>query len=205
MKICGITNPADAVAAERAGADAIGLIFAASKRQVDRAAAAEILAAVGPFVTTVGVFRGAPLDEVLETVAELRLDAAQVHEEADASYLAAVRRRAKVVLALPFSAAGSPEHVAGLRADAYLIDAPQPGSGQRYDWQLITAWRGHPRLIVAGGLRPENVASAVTALRPYGVDVASGVEGSPGVKDHEAVRRFVAEVRAAELAGAGGS
>src|SRR5690606_9283687 len=106
VKICGITNPADAVAAERAGADAIGLIFAASKRQVDRAAAAEILAAVGPFVTTVGVFRGAPLDEVLETVAELRLDAAQVHEEADASYLAAVRRRAKVVLALPFSAAG---------------------------------------------------------------------------------------------------
>lgn len=203
VKICGITSPEDAAYAEEAGADAIGLIFAVSKRRVDRARAAEIVAATGPLVTTVGVFSGAPAHEVIEIVESLRLDVAQLHGVSDGEYLAEVRRRVKVLLALPYTAAASPGSVTALPADAYLIDGPKPGSGQRYDWEAVAAWRGHPRLVVAGGLDPANVAAAVAALRPYAVDVASGVESSPGVKDKGAVRRFVRQVRAAELGAPG--
>lgn len=198
VKICGITSPGDAVAAEQAGADAIGMVFAPSKRRVDLQAAAEIVAALGPFVTTVGVFRDAPLDVVLEAVQALRLDVAQLHGAEGPEFAAEVGRRAKVMKALTYTEAGSPAVVSTYPAAAFLIDGPKPGSGEPYDWRAIAAWRGHPRLVLAGGLDAANVAAAVNSLRPHAVDVSTGVESSAGVKDHAAIRRFVAEVRRAE-------
>lgn len=199
VKICGITTPEDALAAERAGADAVGMVFAPSKRRVDLQAAGEIAAALGPFVTTVGVFRDAPLREVVETVQALRLDVAQLHGAEIPSYAAEVGRWARVLRAMPFAVASSPATVAAYPATAFLIDGPEPGSGEPYDWRAIDAWRAHPRFVLAGGLDPTNVAAAVSALQPYAVDVSTGVERSPGVKDHASIQRFIDEVRRVEI------
>lgn len=193
VKICGITRPEDAVVAERAGADAIGVIFApSSRRRVSPAAAGAIVGAVGPLVTTVGVFVDAPLDEVLGIARRLRLGAVQLHGDEPAVYAAALHGEVQVVRALAFERAPTPEAVAGYPADAFLLDARAPGSGTSFDWSQAGAWKDHPRLVLAGGLTPESVADGVRALRPYAVDVASGVEASVGVKDAERVRAFVA-------------
>ena len=200
VKICGITRPEDALLVESAGADAIGLIFAASKRRVDSVAAAEIIAAVGPFITVVGVFRNAPLAQVIDTLTGLDIAVAQLHGDENAEYAAAVGRHARVVRAVSYSRAPTPEALAGYPAAGFLVDGSEPGSGAAYDWQQITAWGGHPRLILAGGLTPDNVAQAITSLRPYGVDTSTGVESSAGIKDPESVRRFVANAKASRFA-----
>ncbi|HKI57584.1 MAG TPA: phosphoribosylanthranilate isomerase [Trueperaceae bacterium] len=198
VKICGITRPEDAVAAERAGADAIGVIFAASsRRRVGPVAAGAIVAAVGPMVTTVGVFVDAPLDQVLGLARRLRLGAVQLHGDEPAAYAAAVRGEVKVVRALAFERGLTPESLAGYPADAFLLDARDPGSGQPFDWAQARAWRDHPRLILAGGLTPETVGDGVEALRPYAVDVASGVESAVGEKDPDRMRAFVEAARGA--------
>lgn len=196
VKVCGLTRPEDALAAEELGVDAIGLVFAASSpRRVDEAAAREVAAAVGPFVVKVGVFRDQPLGEVLRLVASLGLDAVQLHGAEDAAYAAAVRERARVVRALPAEAAAAPALLEGYPADAFLLDAREPGSGRTFDWERAAAWRGHPRLVVAGGLTPANVAAAIAALRPYAVDVSTGVEAAPGVKDRRLIEGFVRAAR----------
>lgn len=198
VKICGITRPEDAVVAERAGADAIGMIFApSSKRRVDRAAARAIVGAVGPFLVRVGVFVDAGIDEVVDLVAELRLDAVQLHGHESAAYATEVRRSARVVRALAFGPGVTPHALADYPADAILLDAAAPGSGRAFGWQEARAWRAHPRLVLAGGLTPGNVGDGVRALRPYAVDVASGVEAAPGVKDAALVAAFVRAVRTA--------
>jgi len=195
VKICGITRPEDALLAEAAGADAIGLIFADSKRRVEHAAAAEIIAALGPFISVVGVFRNAPIAEVIDTLTSLDIAVAQLHGDENADYAAAVSRHARVLRAVSYGQAPAPAALTGYPASAFLIDGSVPGSGSTYDWQQVAAWRGHPRLILAGGLTPDNVAAAVAELRPYGVDTSSGVESSPGIKDAESVRRFVANAK----------
>lgn len=198
VKICGITRPEDAVVAERAGADAIGLIFApSSKRRVDRAAARAIVATVGPFLVRVGVFVDADLEQVVDLVQELRLDAVQLHGHESEAYAAEVRRSARVVRALAFGPGVTPQALAAYPADAILLDAAAPGSGRAFGWQEAGAWRGHPRLVLAGGLTPGNVAAGVRALWPYAVDVASGVEAAPGVKDAALVMAFVRAARSA--------
>lgn len=196
VKVCGITRPEDAQVAERAGADAIGLIFApGSKRQVTREVAAEVVAAVGPFITRVGVFVDADLAGVLELVKVLRLNAVQLHGNESADYAERIGREVRVVRGVAFSPAVTPESTATYPADAYLLDAPRPGSGVAFEWEAAVAWRGNPRLILAGGLNVGNVAVAVRTLRPYAVDVASGVESHPGIKDAAAVYAFVEAVR----------
>jgi len=196
VKVCGITRPGDAQVAERAGADAFGLIFApGSKRQVTREVAAEVVAAVGPFITRVGVFVDADLAEVLELVKVLRLNAVQLHGNESADYAERIGREVRVVRGVAFSPAVTPESTATYPADAYLLDAPRPGSGVAFEWEAAAAWRGNPRLILAGGLNVGNVAVAVRTLRPYAVDVASGVESHPGIKDAAAVYAFVEAVR----------
>lgn len=199
VKICGITRPEDARAAEAAGADAIGLVFATSKRRVDSAAAAEIVAAVGPLLSVVGVFRNAPLEELLEVVTELDLPVVQLHGDEDEEYARAVARQAKVIRAVSYRQAPDPAGLAAYPAAAFLVDGSEPGSGRTYEREAIAGWRGHPRLIVAGGLTPENVAALVRDLRPYGVDTSTGVESAPGIKNHDAVYRFVSNARAAPL------
>jgi len=196
IKICGITRAEDARAAERAGADAIGLIFAErSKRRVDPAAAAGIVAGLGPFVTRVGVFVDAPLDDVRAAVHRLKLGAVQLHGREPAAYAAALRGEVTVIRAMAFREGLTPSSLRDYPADAFLLDAPAPGSGRRFAWSDAEAWRGHPRLVLAGGLDPETVGAGVRALRPYAVDVASGVEAEPGIKDAERIRAFVQAVR----------
>jgi len=196
VKICGITTPHDALLAQSAGADAIGMIFAPrSARLVSPAQASAIVAALGPFITKVGVFVDADLGLVEQLVDELRLDAVQLHGAESPEYAAALTPRTKVVRALRFADAPTPTAVDGdgFPADAFLLDGAVPGSGTVFDWSAAAAWRGHPRLVLAGGLTPVNVAEAIAALRPYAVDVASGVESSPRTKDPATVRRFIAE------------
>lgn len=201
VKVCGITSAHDAEMVQRAGADAIGLIFAPrSKRLVTRHQAVDIVGAAGPFVTTVGVFVDAEIELVRDLIAELRLDAVQLHGNESAAYAAALKPYAAVVRAVSFARAPTPAASADYPADAWLIDAATPGSGTAFPWGEAAAWRSHPRLILAGGLTPDNVAEAVASLQPYAVDVASGVEASPGKKAPEAVVRFLAAVRAADAA-----
>ncbi len=199
VKICGVTRVADAVHAARVGADAIGLNFAAaSPRCVSLAQAAEIAAALPQSVCRVGVFVDADRDTVAAVLAQVPLDALQFHGDeppaacADWSVpvIKAVRVRGPETLA-----AASDYAVDFLLADAW-VPGQAGGTGQRVPLE----WLGgvaRERLILAGGLSPETVADAVRAVRPAGVDVASGVEAAPGIKDPEKVERFIANARLA--------
>ena len=187
------------MAAEAAGADALGVIFAAgSKRRVDLAQARRVLADVGPFVARVGVFVDASVDEVLEAVREARLGAVQLHGREDEATVARIARHVPVVRAVRWRPGFDPAAFAAAPIAALLVDGPEPGSGVAFDWDAAAASlaRG-PRWVLAGGLTPDNVGAAVARLRPYGVDVASGVESAPGVKDPARLRAFVAAVRGA--------
>lgn len=198
VKICGITRPEDARMAERVGADAIGMIFVpGSKRELDVERALPIARAVGPFVTKVGVFRDAPLDDVREAVLRLRLDAVQLHGGEDPAYVAALRPDVAVLKALRFSPDLGRVDLEAYGADAVLLDGPAPGSGRSFVWDHAERLRGFPRLVLAGGLDPDNVAAAVAAMAPYAVDVASGVESAPGIKDAAKVRAFVGRAKEA--------
>lgn len=200
IKICGLTRPEDAVAAEAAGADALGLIFAErSKRYITLDRAKAISDALGPFVTRVGVFVDASLETVREAVRTVRLDVVQLHGSEDEDYMAALRPEVRVMKALSFTPGLTPEVLEALPVDGVLLDGVVPGSGSSFDWSQAASLRGLPRLVLAGGLNAANVAAGIRALRPYGVDVASGVETAPGVKDADKMRAFVRAARAAEL------
>ncbi len=192
VKICGITRPQDALAAEAAGADAVGFIFfRGSKRYVTLERALEISEALGPFIARVGVFVDAPLSYVLETARALRLTAVQLHGSEDATYAEALRQQVRVVRAVRFGPETDLAKLEQFPADALLLDGLSPGSGERFGWEDAAPLRGRPHLILAGGLTPENVALGIAELDPYGVDVASGVESSPGIKDPRKILDFV--------------
>lgn len=198
VKICGVTRAEDALAAESAGADAIAVnLWEHSRRYVDLAAAAAVFAPLGPFVQRVAVFVDASVAFVDEAISALRLGAVQINGDADEATLAHLRERAVVIRALPFGPGLAVDDVRRLAVDAVLIDASRPGSGETFDWSRADRLRSLDRWVLAGGLTPDNVAAAIRALDPMGVDVASGVESAPGVKDHEALRRFVAAAKSA--------
>lgn len=197
VKICGITRPADAVAAEAAGADAIGLMFVAeSPRVIGTALAREISDALGPLLTRVGVFRDAPIEQVLESAAELRLGAVQLHGSEPVEYVERVSLDVPVIRAVSFRGQTRAQ-LESEPGDALLVDGLRPGSGKAFDWAAAAGMSGMPRLILAGGLTPDNVGEGVRMLRPYGVDVSSGVEQEPGVKDQRLMAAFVARAREA--------
>ena len=199
IKVCGITRLEDALACVEAGVDAVGFNFwAGSKRHVAVARATQIAAALPPGVLRVGVFvRAEPL-EVRDTVAAVGLGAVQLHGDEDPADYAGAGVPLWQVLRIGSSL---PESVS-VRAAEVLLDAKVEGfggSGRSFDWSLARAARryGLP-FWLAGGLSPANVGEAVRRAEPSGVDVASGVESRPGLKDPELVRAFVAAVRAAE-------
>ena len=197
VKICGTTSEADALLAVAMGADAVGFIFAPSPRQVSPSLASDIAKRLPPEVMTVGVFRDESPARVVEIVNTAGLRAAQLHGHETPDQAHWIRERLPFVIqAFP---AGSPAIAAALDygADAVMIDAPSPGSGQIFDWRMAEVPDG-VRLMLAGGLSAVNVAEAIAKVRPWGVDVATGVERSPGVKDPVRVRAFVAAVRAVE-------
>ncbi len=195
VKICGITSLEDALAAVDAGVDAIGLVFyPPSSRYVKPAVAAQIVAGLGPFVTTVGLFVNEDALVVKETLRLTGLHLIQFHGDESAQYCGQFER--PYIKALRMSPDLDPvvAMAAYPQASGYLFDAWQPGqfggTGITFDWQRI-ANLASDNLILAGGLNPDNVASAVQAVAPYAVDVSGGVELAPGKKDHRALKAFI--------------
>ena len=199
VKICGITNLADALAALAAGADALGFVFVpGTPRFVTAETASTIIEGLPPFICTVGLFVDAIPEFVDSHLSISRVQAAQLHGDEIPQVAAALRDRVRVIKA--FRVRG-PETIALLdafreSADAYLLDAFVPGAhggtGARFDWDLAIRARSAARpLVLAGGLKPENVAEAVARVRPAAVDVSSGVESSPGRKDPAKTRDFI--------------
>lgn len=191
VKICGITRFEDAERAVEFGADALGLNFwSGSKRRCDLMAAKQIVSSLPPFVTAVGVFVNPTLVEVREVIAATGIGVVQLHGDESPAFCAEVPR--PVIKAIRISAAGPSADPATFAVAAILVDADSRGfggSGKTFDWARLPE-RTRP-LILAGGLTPENVAEAVRVVRPYAVDVASGVERSPGFKDAERMKRFI--------------
>jgi phosphoribosylanthranilate isomerase len=192
VKICGITNLADAQAAVEAGADALGLVFAPSPRRIESDLARTIVAALRARIVFVGVSRDAPIEEVNRIADQVGLDGVQLHGEESPEYCAKVNRCAIKRFGIDESLR---ERLSSYRVFASLLD-PGAGSGQTFSWQQ--AMDLPHRIIVAGGLTPQNVAKPVRLLCPFGVDVASGVELSPGRKDHVKLRDFIRAVREAD-------
>lgn len=198
VKICGITSEEDALLAVAMGADAIGFVFAPSSRQIAPARAADIAKRLPPEVLTVGVFRDESPQRVADIINAAGLRAAQLHGRETAEDTTWVRRRVPVVIkAFP---GGDPElaRAASYGADIVLLDSASPGSGRVFDWSLAEGAPSGLRVLLAGGLTPENVGEAIERVRPWGVDVSTGVESEPGVKDATKVRRFIQAAQAAE-------
>lgn len=202
IKICGITRAEDAAAAVAAGADAIGVIFAPSPRQVSIAQAAAALADVPPPVARIGVFVDAPDEQIIEAVEACGLTAVQLSgsespEACDAVPCPVVKvlhvgTDFGVEMAEPFRG-----HAAALLLDT-LVSGKAGGTSQTFDWQAAGDVPGWAPSFVAGGLNPENIGACIAALRPYAVDVSSGVEASAGIKDHRKIFAFCAAVRDAD-------
>jgi phosphoribosylanthranilate isomerase len=205
VKICGVTRVEDAEAVARSGADFIGLNFwSGSKRCVSIDAAREIAAAARAVasVAVVGVFVNASIDEVAAIAADVPLDVIQLHgdesPEDAASIVAQSQRWLWKAIAVPSGAALDLDALDRWPADALLLDAATPGrggSGVTIDWSTAADAARRRRVMLAGGLTPENVAAAVRAVSPWGVDVASGVETSPGIKDAGRIAAFIDSVR----------
>ena len=198
VKICGITRPADAIAAVDAGADAIGLNFVTtSSRCIDIEVARAILAVVPDHIRTVGVFRNHLASEVLEITGAIGLAAAQLHGDEPPEVTAAVAAGVETVIKVVAAGSQAVRFIDEHTADIIMLDSPIPGSGVPFEWSLVGDLVTNYKILLSGGLRPDNVAGAIRRVRPWGVDVASGVEVSPAQKDPDAIARFVAEARAA--------
>ena len=201
VKICGVTRAEDALAAVRLGADALGFNFwPGSKRHITPAAARLIIARLPPFVTPVGVFVNQLEGEMRAIAAETGIQVFQLHGDEPPELCA--RLPLPVVKAIPVDQVRALSRLLSYEVSAFLLDTPSRGyggSGEPFDWSLAEGVSEVAPVILAGGLTPENVAAAVRAVRPYAVDVASGVESSPGVKDMARMSRFFAAVREVHL------
>jgi phosphoribosylanthranilate isomerase len=196
VKICGITTEEDALLATAMGADAVGFVFAPSRRQITAQDARDIRRRLPPEIATIGVFKDESKERVVDYYARIGLAGVQIHGYAAPSDVRWIRER--VPFLMRAYGAGDP---ALARAgddpiDAVLVDSPSPGSGKVFDWTLAEGAPAGVRLVLAGGLNATNVADAIEKVRPWGVDVSTGVEASPGVKDERKLRRFVTAARA---------
>jgi phosphoribosylanthranilate isomerase len=202
VKICGITNLADAQAAIAAGADALGLNFyEGSPRHITVKEAAEISKQLPPFVMRAGVFVNADEDLITHAIGECNLSLLQFHGDEPPEFCTQFGLMS--MKAFRIRNEESLKELTNYQTDAYLLDAFSPeargGTGEKFNWDLaIEAQKFGKPVFLAGGLTPENVADAVRKVRPFGVDVSSGVESSPGKKDHAQIHAFIAAVRKAE-------
>ena len=198
VKICGITNIDDALAAVAAGADALGFVFyEQSPRYIPPPRAAAIIAKLPPFVQTVGLFVDAEPDQVNWTANFCGLDLIQLHGDEPPDYYVDIERR--VLKAFRIRDAASLEQLGRYTVAGYLLDAWVPGvpggTGQTFNWDLAKEAGKYGPIILAGGLTPDNVRQAVDTVRPYAVDVSSGVESAPGKKDPDRVREFIRQAK----------
>lgn len=199
VKICGITSVEDALTAVAAGADAIGLVFyPPSPRYVSDTLGAEIVAAIGPFVTSVGLFVNEEAARVKDILRVTAIQLIQFHGDESEAYCRQFDR--PYIKAIRMSPQLDParEMEVYAHASGYLFDAWRPGqyggTGATFDWQRITGC-GEQHVILAGGLTPDNIADAVQIVQPYAVDVSGGVESSPGKKDADLVSAFISAVK----------
>jgi phosphoribosylanthranilate isomerase len=208
IKFCGTTSLDDALASIAAGADALGFIFATSKRRVTMEQAHEILRGIPDRVERIGVFLDESVESIRRYVTELNLTGVQLHGNGSAGDLSGsleqkhrenLRIIKTIVINNDFPAKLKNLEAAKEAVDGWLLDSGA-GSGRTFDWRAVREalgdWKG--RFIIAGGLKPENVGEAMRIFNPWGVDVVSGIEREPGRKDPEKMRAFVAAVRKAE-------
>jgi phosphoribosylanthranilate isomerase len=192
VKICGLSEPEHVAAAVEAGADAIGFVMTRSPRRVTPERAAELAALVPEHVLTVGVFRGEDPETVRAAALVSGVRAVQLHGKHPHGDFTALKDLGRSLVRAVDAAADL--RCGAFDEDLLIVDAPHAGSGQPWDWAAV---RGRPsgRWMLAGGLGPANVAEAVAAAAPWGVDVSSGVETSPGVKDPALIAAFLAAAR----------
>ena len=193
VKICGITNLRDAEAAVAYGADALGFVFAPSPRRVDSQTVRAIAKKIGPYVTKVGVFVNASAEKILATAASCRLDAVQLHGDESPAQCQALKRYT-LIKAFRVGRNFSPRITRRYPVDAYLLEADSSergGTGKVWDWPKLRKIRFDKPVIVSGGLRPGNVRRAIRLLKPYAVDVSSGIERTAGRKNHRLMKAFI--------------
>ena len=205
VKICGITRLEDARLAAELEAWALGMIFwPRSERRCEVDVSEEIGAELRRRLELVGVFVNAPLDEVAATAERCGLTMLQLHGDEGPAYCREAQRRTgcRVMKAARVKDAAQVRDLEAYRVDYHLLDAHVPGSpggtGESFDWELATRHRGPARLVLSGGLTPENVGEAIGVSRPFAVDTASGTEAAPGRKDPGKVEAFFRSVRAAD-------
>jgi phosphoribosylanthranilate isomerase len=191
VKICGITRLEDAQAAVEAGANAVGFVFwPKSPRRVDVERAREIASALPEDVTTVGVFVDQPLNDVNDVARRVGLRAVQLHGSEDGEYVRAMTR--PVIKAVAVVGSEAPDVNAWPSDVTVLLDVHDPvkkgGTGKTIDWTVAASVASRRNVLLAGGLTPQNVGDAIARVRPYGIDVSSGVEVEPGIKDHRRIK-----------------
>jgi phosphoribosylanthranilate isomerase len=201
VKICGLTTVEDAVAAAEAGADAVGFVlYKESPRCISVEQAQAIIRELPPFVTTVGLFVNQPTHWVRVMADRCGVDTFQFQGDETPEYCEAFGLRA--IKAIRVQDAASLNHMREYRVRAFVLDAYREGeyggTGQTFDWDLAVAAKMHGRIILAGGLTPENVAEAIRRVKPFAVDVSSGIEGPvKGIKDHGKIRAFIQAAKGA--------
>jgi phosphoribosylanthranilate isomerase len=203
VKLCGITRPEDAELAVSLDAWAIGFIlWPGSKRAVDPGVAAGIARQHRRKLETVGVFVNPTLDEVAHAVENIGLSLVQLHGDEGPAFCNAVIQRtaARVIKAAGIASGADMRAIERFHTDFHLLDSGRGGSGQPWDWRLIAQRRSDVPVVLAGGLTPENVTEAIEAVGPWAVDVATGVEAEPGIKDPAKVEAFMAAARATAVA-----
>ncbi len=204
VKICGITRLEDAVTAARFRADAVGFVFAESPRRVTLQAAREIARSMPKGPLKVGVFVDSPIEEVRDVARYCGLDLLQLHGNESYEYCRSLGESAIKAIGVNGSLdiARVNRYARVGNCEVVLLDAidsgKQGGTGRSFDWSLVRLLERSPKVILAGGLRPDNVADSIRTARPYGVDVSSGVESSPGVKDPVLMYKFIEKARKAD-------
>ena len=191
IKICGITSEDDALLAVALGADALGFVFAPSPRQVTASRVYDITRRLPPEILTVGVFRDELPDRVIDITQRAGLKAAQLHGRESRNQVEQVNKYVHWVIKSVEAGSAAAMNADNLGTDMVLVDASEPGSGKLFDWSLLADMPEVPRLMLAGGLNPDNVGLAIETVRPWGVDVSSGVEAEPGRKDPIKLRAFI--------------
>lgn len=198
VKICGTTTEEDALLSVALGADAVGFIFAPSPRQITVEAASDIIKRLPHEIVPVGVFRNTPTSRILEQVVASGVRAVQLHGMETPAEVAMVKKKLPIPVWKAVDATKEDlSRIERYHADVILVDGPNPGSGKRFPWERLATMPQAVPMMLAGGLRPDNVAEAITRLRPWGIDVVSGVESAPGKKDPVKLHEFIANARAA--------
>jgi len=203
IKICGITNATDAIAAVQLGADMLGFNFyPESPRFIEPAEAGKIIKKLPAFVDTVGLFINADADFIRKTAGDLMLNWVQLHGDESPGFCASLDNMpAKVIKAIRIKDGKDIEYARNFATDALLLDAYHPslygGTGERFDWRVLPQLTGHKfgRTFLAGGITPQNVAEAI-GQGFYGIDICSGIESSPGKKDHKKMAELFSKINA---------